>query len=286
MIHLSHALRQFNRFELKYLLTLKQTQEVKESLCRYMNQDENGDQAGRYSISSLYYDSPNYRSYWEKENGVRYRRKLRIRHYVNGEDLSEISPVFVEIKGRIDQVTQKRRVKLPYIDALRLCNDRQIPVCESADQPIIDEVFFLLWQQNLLPANIIRYDRQAFNGTIYDAGLRVTFDTALSLQTHPLHLHGEPSSLPILSPNRVIMEIKVNERIPYWLTDLIAAHNLQLSRISKYCLGVEVAMEHPSLPYRDLIAQGSEEVLSSTFSVPIFWKRLCEWQNNIRIKEK
>jgi hypothetical protein len=273
MDNLCQTLRHLNRFELKYILNLKQAEEIKSMLHHYMARDHYGDHDGRYWISSLYFDSPNYRCYWDKENGVRYRCKLRIRHYGSDEEINEITPVYVEIKTRIDQITQKRRVRLPYRDALRLCNDRQIPVCAPQDQPIIDEVFVMLWQQNLIPAIIVSYDRQAFTGTIFDDGLRVTFDTTLTYQTHPLHLQEVRSSLPMLPPAWVIMEIKVNERIPYWLTELIAAHNLVLSRISKYYLGIEATLRQPDLQYRNLRAQESEEVLSPTVSVPIFWKK-------------
>ena len=36
-----------------------------------------------------------------------------------------------------------------------------------------------------------------------------------------------------------IVEVKVNERVPYWLTEKVARHNMQLIRISKYCTSVE-----------------------------------------------
>lgn len=45
----------------------------------------------------------------------------------------------------------------------------------------------------------------------------------------------------MLPTHLTVMEIKVNERIPYWLTELVAAHNLQLARISKYCQSIEAA---------------------------------------------
>ena len=45
----------------------------------------------------------------------------------------------------------------------------------------------------------------------------------------------------------VEVEIKVNERIPYWLTELVAAHNLSLFRISKYCRSIELAENMPSI---------------------------------------
>jgi hypothetical protein len=180
-----------------------------------------------------------------------------------GEVLTEETPVFLEIKQRVDRVTQKRRAVLPYGEALRLCNDRQIPDHAPGDEAILDEVFVLLWQYNLCPASIVRYDRQAFIGTEYDIGLRVTFDTSLSFQSHRLHLHEQPSDLPMLHPGFVVMEVKVNERIPYWLTEMIAAHNLQLIRFSKYCRSIEAAKNLPSTQRRIPTAEGSGDVLAS-----------------------
>ncbi|MCB0117864.1 MAG: polyphosphate polymerase domain-containing protein [Anaerolineales bacterium] len=242
MSKLSHTLRRFNRFELKYLISLKQADIFKKALRAYLIADEHGNGNGRYALASLYYDSPDLSCYHEKVDGLRLRRKLRIRLYETGTTLKADTPVFVEIKQRLDRVTQKRRVILPYGEALRLCNERQYPenVC-TEDEAVMDEIYAYIWQYNLRPVSIVRYERQALIGTDYDLGLRVTFDTSLSYQVHRLQLDEDPSSLPLLSPDRVVMEIKVNERIPYWLTEMIAAHNLRMIRISKYCRSIELA---------------------------------------------
>jgi SPX domain protein involved in polyphosphate accumulation len=242
MNNLSHAIRKFNRFELKYLLTLQQAEAFKIALKAYLLLDEHGNNNGRYPLASLYYDSPDLRCYWEKVDGVKFRRKLRIRRYETGEPLDNETPVFVEIKQRIDRVTQKRRAILPYGAALQLCNAREMPAQFAPDDKVVlDEIHAFLWQYNLHAASIVRYERQAFIGSDYDIGLRVTFDTNLTYQVNPLHLHEPPASLPMLPANQVVMEIKVNERIPYWLTELVAAHNLQMVRMSKYCRSVEAA---------------------------------------------
>ena len=241
MNNLSHTIRKFNRFELKYVITLQQAEQFKTALRAYLVPDEHGNNNGRYALASLYYDSPDFRCYQEKSDGVKFRRKLRIRRYETNELLTDEAPVFVEIKQRVDRVTQKRRAILPYSQALRLCNDRQIPDYAPEDKAIIEEIYVFLWQYNLRPVSLVRYTRQAFVGTEYDIGLRVTFDTSLSFQTHPLYLHEQPSGLPMLPASLVVMEIKVNERIPYWLTEMIAAHNLKMIRVSKYCRSIELA---------------------------------------------
>ena len=186
---------------------------------------------------------PTFPFYWEKVDGIRFRRKLRIRQYESSEPLESDSTVFVEIKQRVNRVTQKRRVLLPYGDALRLCDQRQIPDHEPQDAAVIEEISAMLWQYNLRPASIVRYSRQALVGTDYDLGLRVTFDNDLSFSGSHLHLHEPHIGLPLFPPGWTVVEIKVNERIPYWLTELVAVHNLNLIRVSKYCRSIEVAQD-------------------------------------------
>jgi SPX domain protein involved in polyphosphate accumulation len=260
---LNHTIRKFNRFELKYLITLQQAEKFKQALKAYMIPDEHGNNNGRYALTSLYYDSPDLRCYWEKEYGLRFRRKLRLRRYETGEPLTEETPIFLEIKQRVDRVTQKRRAVLPYSQALRLCNDRQIPDYAPEDKDVIEEIYVFLWQYNLRPVSIVRYDRQAFMGTAYDLGLRVTFDTNLTFQSYPLHLHDRPQGLRMLPANQVVMEIKVNERIPSWLTGLIADHNLRLERISKYCRSIETAQNMPALRWRNLPPESAVDALAA-----------------------
>lgn len=260
-------IRTFNRFELKYLITLKQAAQFRSGLQAYLVPDEHGSESGRYTVSSLYYDSPDLRCYREKADGLLFRRKLRLRHYETGDLLTEEIPVFVEIKQRVDRVTQKRRAVLPYGDALRLCNDRQITDHAPEDKAFIEEVFAYLWQYNLQPMRIVRYERQALMGTMYDPGLRVTFDSSLSFQAHPLHLHEQASGLPMLAANHVVMEIKVNERLPSWLAEMVASHDLQLVRVSKYCRSIEAAQNIPFLHLRNRTRESAGEVLASSFSV-------------------
>ena len=241
MNSLSHAVRRFNRFELKYLITYQQAEQLRHALAAYVIPDEHGAGNGSYALASLYYDSPDLRCYWEKVDGIKFRRKLRIRCYETSDALSEDTPVFVEIKQRVDRVTQKRRASLRYADALRLCDERQIPEHVLTDRPVVEEIHAFLWQYDMYPASIVRYQRQAFVGTGYDIGLRVTFDTALTAQADRLRLHEPLAGRPLWDGNWVVMEIKVNERLPYWLTELVAAHNLQVIRVSKYCRSIEVA---------------------------------------------
>ncbi len=245
MSSLSHIIRSFNRFELKYLVTRRKAEHFKRDVNAYLRPDENGNGYGAYELSSLYFDSPDYCCYWEKVDGIKFRRKLRIRRYEADAPPGDETPVFVEIKQRVDRVTQKRRALLPYREALQLCYDREIPEHDSHDDAVIEEIAALVWQYNLHPTSLIQYRREAWVGSDYDIGLRVTFDTEMCYCTSSswatVHLDGGSTPRPLFPPEWVIIEIKVNERIPYWLTELVAAHNLNLVRVSKYCRSIEMA---------------------------------------------
>jgi hypothetical protein len=151
----------------------------------------------------------------------------------------------------MDRVTQKRRVLLPYGQALRLCDEREVPRINSPrhaarDVEVIDEIVHMLWQYNLRRASVVSYARQALVGTDYDVGLRVTFDTGLSYRANNLELHERRRGLQLFPPDWTVVEIKVNERIPYWLTELVGAHNLNLVRVSKYCRSIELGQNLPT----------------------------------------
>ena len=128
-------IRSFNRFELKYLLHREEAENFKSNIAKQLQPDQYGDGAGTYVVSSLYFDSVDYRFYWEKKEGIKFRRKLRIRHYETGEILDDNTPVWAEIKQRYDRVTQKRRVRLPYKEAMGLCTGA--PVQNEEDKVVL-----------------------------------------------------------------------------------------------------------------------------------------------------
>ena len=74
------TLRSFNRFELKYLASQRLAERLREELTARLDADLHSS-AGSYPVWSRYYDTEDLRFYWEKIEGIRFRRKLRIRHY-------------------------------------------------------------------------------------------------------------------------------------------------------------------------------------------------------------
>jgi SPX domain protein involved in polyphosphate accumulation len=234
-------IKYFERYELKYLLNREQVRLIQAELLNYLNPDQHGDESGQYPITSLYYDTADYRAYWNKIEGHRFRRKVRIRVY-GDQVITPESPVFVEIKQRNNKTLQKKRIVVPYQAALALCGTGEAVALETAaDHETMQEVQYLASVQQLQPACIVSYDRYALEGSEYDPGLRVTFDTNLKGRTHSLSLLSadQSESYYFLPPDWAIMEVKVNVRVPYWLTELIGKYSCTLRRVSKYCSALE-----------------------------------------------
>ncbi|MCP4167478.1 MAG: polyphosphate polymerase domain-containing protein [Chloroflexi bacterium] len=230
------------RFELKYILHSDQVAAVSETLLDYIETDDYGDAQGRYTVTSLYFDSADYKAYWDKLEGHPYRRKLRVRVYGN-QVVTPQTRCFVEIKQRLYKTVSKRRVVLPHEQAMESANYRQLATTLSPDDAAtLQEALYLHDVLQLRPTCIVRYDRLAFNGGQYDPGLRITFDSDLKFRVHDLSLLSETyaDNRYFLPPHWYIMEIKINHRVPYWLTEIIGKHSCTQRRISKYCTSLEV----------------------------------------------
>ncbi|WP_405724547.1 polyphosphate polymerase domain-containing protein [Streptomyces sp. NBC_00028] len=238
-LHVASRLHAFNRFELKYLVPVEQAAEIRDELAERMDSDLHSP-VGGYGVWSLYYDSPQLRFYWEKIEGLKFRRKLRIRHYGNLDGVTDDSMVCVEIKQRVNRVTQKRRIMLPYGVARQLCDDRELVEHSPKERAFIHEVLELVIRLNLKPTAITGYQREAFVGRDADTGLRVTFDRRIRGRDRDFHFGTPtPENRFTIPPHLSVMEIKVNERTPHWITDLAARRNLNLIRVSKYVQSIE-----------------------------------------------
>jgi SPX domain protein involved in polyphosphate accumulation len=231
----------FNRHELKYKVNRDQYQSLSKALSDYMQPDAYGDQHGRYLVTSLYYDTTDYKAYWDKIQGHRFRRKLRVRVY-GEQTITPDTPCFVEIKQRTDRTIQKKRVVLPYSSAIDLCETgADVNLAPEAGGAVAEEVSYLRSALKLQPACVVSYDRLAFNGTDRGPGLRVTFDTNMKCRAHELSLlpTGYAENRFFTPPQWCIMEIKADGSVPLWLTKLIAEYGCTRRNISKYCTALE-----------------------------------------------
>lgn len=243
-------IRRFNRYELKYVLPVSQCDEIRADLRRHLCPDSHGGERG-YRVVSLYYDSADLACFWAKVEGIRFRRKVRLRIYPE-LDITQTSRGLVEIKQRINRTVQKRRLVLPLAAAEQLCagklDESDLDQLDELDASVAHEVTFLVKSMQLKPTAITAYHRQAWVGQFQDAGLRVTFDTSVGCRDFALKVNESTDTPLFISRDWCIMEVKANETVPDWMTSLLARHDCQLRRVSKYCSGLAKIRNFNVLP--------------------------------------
>jgi hypothetical protein len=231
-------IRSFNRYELKYVIHASQIDGIVADVLGQMSPDRHGDASGSYVISNLYYDSPELHMLQSKIFGTNYRRKLRVRIYGNGTH-EPPRTAMVEIKQRLSRTTQKRRVVVPIDEALRICEARSTWQWDDpVDHAVADEIRSLVLALALRPACTISYRRRAFVGSKFEPGLRLTFDTDLWGAPPRLDFYTLRPTTFLMPRDWSILEIKVDDRVPNWINELVTRHDCQLRRVSKYCLGM------------------------------------------------
>ena len=223
--------RSFNRFELKYVVHYEQVQRFLALIDPFIERDLNVRHHGLYRICSLYYDSPGLTAFWEKLDGVKFRRKLRVRQYRDDDP----SSAFLEIKQRIDRTVQKRRTRGGTTDLLHMLQRPAGPPAALARDPVCQEARWLSERQHLEPTVITSYNREAYFGR-YERGLRITVDKSIRWRAFHGRLDSDPRDDPfILSPHLFVVEIKCNDVVPSWLCSSLNSLDFQIQRFSKYC---------------------------------------------------
>ena len=101
------------RYEKKYRVPIGKISELREFMRTYVNVDPFASECkdNTYTVRSIYYDTKNMKFYREKIEGIRDRKKLRIRAY---DCQKENSVAFLEIKRKNDAIISKNRSAVYY----------------------------------------------------------------------------------------------------------------------------------------------------------------------------
>ena len=205
----------FKRKEVKYLLTEAQLASLRPALEAHMEPDA----FAHSSISNLYYDTPDYRMIRRSLEKPSYKEKLRLRSYGVPNDQT---PVFPEIKKKAQGIVYKRRVSMPYGDALRYLSRRQ----PGGDGQIFQELNWILAAYGSLASRIfLSYERDSWKGQ-EDSSLRLTLDREILWRTEALDLRQGAWGTPLLEPGQVLMEIKISNAAPLWLAKALSENGI------------------------------------------------------------
>lgn len=231
------AIESFRRKEHKYLISTEQYRKLVQQLTPYMHTDKHGVD-GKYTVTTLYFESPDLKIYYETKNRQRIRQKLRLRIY-DKTDIHHIA--FFEIKQKHEELVNKKRIRLTLKEAYRYLKQSSHDSLEGFDTSNIQtlkEIDHFRNLYHLKPAMIISYDRHALSSA--NDGLRVTFDLNLRCRNDDLSIENGSYGKRVIDNHLVVLEVKVNDSIPPWLTRILEDLNCKQRSISKYCASIEL----------------------------------------------
>ena len=211
------------RHELKYILTAEQEAYFRKRLEGHMQVD----QFGLTSIASLYYDTPDSRLIRNSVEKPPFKEKIRLRSYGLA---TESSPVFLELKRKAYGIVYKRRVKTT-IPLVNKFFEGEGDIC-AGGQINREITTFRDFYGTLVPACLIIYDRTAYFQPGGD--LRLTIDGDPRYRTDKLDLTYSMEGNSLLPPGGSILEIKVQDAMPLWLTEILSAGGIYKGSFSKY----------------------------------------------------
>jgi len=217
------AITVMKRYELKYLLSGEQTEYLRRRLEGHMKVDD----FGLTSIASLYYDTPNYRLIRTSIEKPEFKEKIRLRSYGLASDTS---PVFLELKRKAYGIVYKRRVEstIPLVNKF-FAGEGDICAGGQINREI---TYFRDYYETLVPACLIIYDRTAY----FEPGgdLRLTIDNNPRYRMDALNLTSSMEGHSLLPEGWTILEIKVQEAMPLWLSEILDTGSIRKSSFSKY----------------------------------------------------
>ncbi len=218
-------LKTFKRYEKKYIISYESYLKLSEQIKKYMNPDPYCENGKKYTVYNIYYDDADMNVIRHSISKPFFKEKLRIRGYKPFDN--ENDTVFAELKRKVGGVVFKRRCVMPLKAAKRLVKNRQKPECSGyIDSQVADEILFYLKKHPAKFETEIIYDRFAFFGK--DNGdFRLTFDFNIrAVENGRTIFLGECDSY--------IMEIKICNEIPLWLSRAISELDIKRIRFSKY----------------------------------------------------
>ena len=145
----------------------------------------------------------------------------------------------MELKGRYDRIVTKRRAPIDIGLAEELLTSHPILLDDrSVESSTMGEFYYLAHRFRLAPCVTVLYHRTAYFGAFYP-GVRVTFDSAMRCSRMTTLNNPDSSFVDLVPPNKAVIELKYNDKVPDILLRRFRSLGLQHSTFSKFAIAVE-----------------------------------------------
>ena len=202
------------RHELKFKISNSAAEVLKQKLSLILKKDKNAYYSdGSYLIKSLYFDDLDSSSYYEKMDGVLYRKKYRIRIYNNNDEF-----IRLEKKMKHNTYTAKEQMLISKDIYSKILNGK----LDEIDSPtgLLEEFITNSKTKHLVPSVIVLYHRTAFTYPISE--VRITFDSHIQSGLYNYDLFDkEVPMYDVSEPGKQVLEVKFNEVLPLHIANIL-----------------------------------------------------------------
>lgn len=205
---------------------------LKQRLARAMNVDKNSvNLDNTYFIRSLYFDDINSTAYYEKIDGVLYRKKYRIRIYNN-----DSSFIRLERKWKHNNMTSKDQLKISKENCINLLTNQFDNIDkELLNNSLMKEFITDIKVFGLKPSVIVDYKRLAY--TYHISEVRITFDERIKSGLYNCNLFNmNRITYDVIDNNEVVLEVKFNEVLPEHISIILQTIPMYRQAVSKFAL--------------------------------------------------
>ena len=227
---------QFLRFEFKYVLDQATRLAIEERLQPFVDADPRvlSQPQHRYSVRSLYYDDAALTSFHDKADGLRSRSKFRLRTYARAA--GDPAPWFLEVKGRRDQFSFKRRTPVlgSHDSSLRGEALTQMLLRDARSGDVRDEFEFAVFRRGIRPVALVDYVRRPYVSK-FDPDFRLTFDSEITACATDALFPGPSAVFRQVARGHTVLEVKFAQRVPAWFVRIVEVCELRRRPFSKIC---------------------------------------------------
>lgn len=235
------------RYEKKYLVPNHILPSLRCRFEPFLEADKNSDSQKKYpeyTVRSIYFDTQGKNLYFEKIDGLKDRKKIRIRGYGHP---SRRTKIVLEIKRKLEDRVMKNRAFVPYHLLNTLIRTGDLDGCfgikMTSKKEEASRFLYNIKRYNFLPQNLIVYDREAYHGR-FDQGVRITFDKNIRYLLSPkMEQLFSDFGLIRVWIGYFILEVKYYEgEMPSWAKSIIEEFELKHEALSKYAKCVEESL--------------------------------------------
>lgn len=225
MQYLGHRLRH----EIKYYINDSVYHTLRSRLKTVAGADPHMKEEDGYLISSLYFDDVYHSAMNEKQAGICFRKKYRLRCY-NRQD----GRINLECKHKYGEYISKDSMAVSRGEYDALLAGNYDVLLEHSDT-VGREVYALHHARLLKPVVVVEYLREAY--ILAQGNVRITFDKEISASVGDYDMFSPYYEVrKVLEPGIMVLEVKFDDYLPDMIFQILKTAMTNKCAISKYVM--------------------------------------------------